>query len=130
MHEARGKHLRSRKKDDDGEDPITRQKGLRTDRFDGARDVLSALTRKLKYSNHKDKGDSVTLLSLLLARRGLGVTDPMDIVSAHLGFATDGQKFVAEYTKTGAQVYGDLLVLNGVPHELQAVIIRRKLLAH
>jgi hypothetical protein len=106
MHEARGKHLRSRNKGDDGEDPITRQKGLRTDRFDGARDVPSALTRKLKHSDHGDEGDSVTLLSLFLARRGLAVTDPLDIASAHLGFATDGQKFVAKYTKTGTGLRG------------------------
>jgi hypothetical protein len=110
MHEARSKHLRRRKKDDDGEDredregPITRQKDLRTDRFDGARDVPSALTRKSKHSDHGDE-----------ARRGLDVTDTRHIVFAHLGFVTDGQKFVDEYAKTCAQVYEDLLAFEWSP---------------
>jgi len=33
---------------------------------------------------------SVTMLSLLRARRGLGVTYPKDMIFAHLGFASDG----------------------------------------
>jgi len=102
-------------KTEDREGPITRQKGLRTDRFDGARDVPSALTRKSKHSDHGDEGDLVTLLSLLLARRGLGVTDTRHMVFAHLGFATDGQKFVDEYAKTCAQVYEDLLAFEWSP---------------
>lgn len=116
MHEACGKYLRRRGKDDDGEDredgedPITRRKGLPTDRFDGARDVPSALTRKSKHSDHGDEGDLVTLLSPLLARRGLGVTDTRHMVFVHVGFATGGQKFVAKYTKTCSQVYEDLLI--------------------
>jgi hypothetical protein len=37
---------------------------------------------------------SVTMLSLLRARRGLGVTYPKDMIFAHLGFASDGAALV------------------------------------
>lgn len=43
-------------------------------------------------SSLKDLEDesSVTMLSLLRARRGLGITYPKDMIFAHLGFASDG----------------------------------------
>ncbi|KAH8795371.1 heterokaryon incompatibility protein-domain-containing protein [Hyaloscypha finlandica] len=37
-----------------------------------------------------DDESSVTMFSLLRARRGLGVTYPKDMIFAHLGFASDG----------------------------------------
>ncbi|KAF2812658.1 HET-domain-containing protein [Mytilinidion resinicola] len=51
-----------------------------------------------------------TLIDLLLARRGLGVTDPRDMVFAHLGFATDGQLWTTgmDYSKTVSQLFLDV----------------------
>jgi hypothetical protein len=47
------------------------------------------------------------MLELLKARRGMGVSDPRDMVFAHVSFATDGQDegLVIDYSKSYEQVY-------------------------
>jgi hypothetical protein len=55
----------------------------------------------------KVQAESLTMLDLLRARRGLGVTDPKDMVFAHLGFASDGQELGSKvnYSMSCAEVY-------------------------
>jgi hypothetical protein len=49
----------------------------------------------------------ISMLELVSARRGLSVTDPRDMVFAHVGFASDmGKEGVeVDYSKTCKQVY-------------------------
>jgi hypothetical protein len=62
-----------------------------------------------RETHHEETGpkEKVAMLNLLKARRGLGVTDPRDMLYAHVGFASDGQDVNVDYTKTCAQVYED-----------------------
>ncbi|PMD67166.1 HET-domain-containing protein [Hyaloscypha bicolor E] len=55
----------------------------------------------------KVKAESLTMLELLRARRGLGVTDPKDMIFAHLGFASDGQELgpKVNYSMSCAEVF-------------------------
>jgi hypothetical protein len=56
-----------------------------------------------------DKDNKITMLEILLTRRGLGATDPRDMIYAHTGFVSDGQHetVVADYAKTCKQLYDD-----------------------
>jgi hypothetical protein len=38
----------------------------------------------------------------------LGVTDPRDMVLAHAGFASDGEKIKVDFSKTCNEVYEDI----------------------
>lgn len=40
---------------------------------------------------YRDQGQGADMMTLALARRGLGVTDPRDMIFAHTGFASDGE---------------------------------------
>ncbi|KAE9372574.1 hypothetical protein N431DRAFT_340076, partial [Stipitochalara longipes BDJ] len=50
-----------------------------------------------------------SMLKLVTDRRALGVSDPRDMVFAHIGFATDGENgdLKVDYSKTTEQVYLD-----------------------
>lgn len=49
-----------------------------------------------------------SMLELVCARRGLGVSDPRDMIFAHSGFASDGSRnFKVDYSKTCERVYVD-----------------------
>jgi hypothetical protein len=60
-------------------------------------------------NNTTEGPPSNTMIELLKARRGLGVSDPRDMVFAHVGFAADGQHedLIVDYSKTCVQVYRD-----------------------
>jgi Heterokaryon incompatibility protein (HET) len=62
-----------------------------------------------KHQGKVKEGDQATLFRLMVGRRGLGVTDPRDMIFAHIGFASDGyDRFVKpEYSKTCLEVYED-----------------------
>jgi len=67
---------------------------------------------QLARDKHRGKvagGDQATLFRLITSRRGLGVTDPRDMIFAHIGFASDGHdRFVkADYSMTCVEVYED-----------------------
>jgi hypothetical protein len=82
--------------------------------------------------NHRDtnaNGASPgnTMIELLHARRGLGVTDPRDMIFAHVGFAVDGtsEDIVVDYSKTWVQICTQfaryLLKQHGLSYILQHV---------
>jgi hypothetical protein len=50
-----------------------------------------------------------SMLELVTDRRGLGVSDPRDMIFVHVGFASDGKKrgLEVDYSKTCEQVYVD-----------------------
>ncbi|KAN0110739.1 HET domain containing protein [Hyaloscypha variabilis] len=50
-----------------------------------------------------------SMLELVKARRGLGVTDPRDMIFAHVGFALDSghENLKVDYSKTTQEVYVD-----------------------
>jgi len=52
-------------------------------------------------------GSDNSMLELLQARRSLGVTDPRDMVYAHIGLANDGRGIEVDYSKTCAEIYVD-----------------------
>jgi len=56
---------------------------------------------------HSGKGYPNSMAELLLSRRGLGVTDPRDMIFAHVGFASDGQHedLTVDYSKTTIQIF-------------------------
>jgi hypothetical protein len=61
------------------------------------------------WDGHHETGKKNNMMELLQARRGLGVSDPRDMVFAHVGFADDGwhEALAVDYSKTCAQVYTD-----------------------
>lgn len=63
--------------------------------------------QKAVWSEGKVPDLGLTMLDLLRARRGLGVTDPKDMIFAHLGFASDGEglKRLISYSMSWAEVY-------------------------
>jgi hypothetical protein len=68
--------------------------------------------RKLHVSSgDRDKPNTVCsanyIVDIFRARRGFGVTDPRDMIFAHVGFASDGQHedLTVDYSKPTVQVY-------------------------
>jgi hypothetical protein len=61
------------------------------------------------WRSHRNSGKKHTMIQLISARRGFGVSDPRDMIFAHVGFAADGQDrdLLTDYCKTCAQVYTD-----------------------
>ncbi|CZR67932.1 uncharacterized protein PAC_17831 [Phialocephala subalpina] len=55
-------------------------------------------------------GTRITLLDILKARRGLGVSDPRDMAYAHLGMSEPSARsdIIINYSKSKAQVYEDV----------------------
>ncbi|KAE8447289.1 hypothetical protein EG329_010847 [Mollisiaceae sp. DMI_Dod_QoI] len=55
----------------------------------------------------KNNGRGVDMMTLVSSRRGLGVTDPRDMIFAHTGFASDGDSKLLQidYTKKWEDVY-------------------------
>jgi hypothetical protein len=49
-----------------------------------------------------------SIIDLIQRRRVLGVTDPRDMVLAHAGFASDGEKIKVDFSKTCNEVYEDI----------------------
>ncbi|PMD30442.1 HET-domain-containing protein, partial [Hyaloscypha variabilis F] len=58
---------------------------------------------------NKDRTAGNSMLELVKARRGLGVTDPRDMIFAHVGFASDSEheNLKVDYSKTTQEVYVD-----------------------
>ncbi|CAG8978448.1 hypothetical protein HYALB_00013275 [Hymenoscyphus albidus] len=84
--------------------------------------------QQARKRHHAKSGSKSTLLELVTARRGLGATDPRDLVWAHVGFASDGNDgaFQADYkNKSLAEAYnsfaGRQIELNGNYHLLRHV---------
>jgi hypothetical protein len=57
------------------------------------------------YDGPRERRKDNTMLELLQARRSLGVTNPRDMIYAHVGLASDGQKQVVDYSKTCAYIF-------------------------
>jgi hypothetical protein len=49
----------------------------------------------------------ISMINLLLSRRGFGATDPRDMIFSHVGFAVDGKHelLAVDYSKTTIQVF-------------------------
>jgi hypothetical protein len=64
------------------------------------------------------------MAELLQERRGMGVSDPRDMIFAHVGFASDGQheSFTVDYSKTYVQVYEDFARYLANTHGLSALL--------
>jgi hypothetical protein len=65
------------------------------------------------------------MLDLLRARRGLGVTDPRDMIYAHVGFASDSQEhesMIVNYSKASAQVYEDFAQYVAEKHGIHTLL--------
>jgi hypothetical protein len=62
-----------------------------------------------KHHGRVTGSDQATLFRLIISRRGLGVSDPRDMIFAHIGFASDGHdRFVsADYVIPCVKVYED-----------------------
>jgi hypothetical protein len=56
---------------------------------------------------HTGKWRPNSMAELLMSRRGLGITDPRDMIFAHVGFASDGQHedLTVDYSKTTIQTF-------------------------
>ena len=56
---------------------------------------------------HTGKWSPNSMAELLMSRRGLGITDPRDMIFAHVGFASDGQHedLTVDYSKTTIQTF-------------------------
>jgi hypothetical protein len=83
---------------------------LNEERYRIIRDMQRA--RKLHFSiSSPDKTNtdfsSNYMADILQARRGFGVTDPRDMIFAHVGFTADGQHedLAVDYSKSTVQVY-------------------------
>jgi hypothetical protein len=103
MQAARRKHFRAWREEDEFDDLPTRneQENMENDRGGDEKSEDSVSPRE-----HPGSRNSVTLLSLH-STRVLGVSDPRDMLFAHLGLAADGKNFLADYKKTCSQVYED-----------------------
>jgi hypothetical protein len=62
-----------------------------------------------------------SMISLLISRRGFGVTDPRDKIFSHLGFTSDGkhEHFTVDYSKTAVEVFENsakyIAKIHGIP---------------
>jgi hypothetical protein len=84
--------------------------------------IVSEMQRA--WADYHDTRKKITMLELLQARRGLGVSDPRDMVYAHVGFAADGQHedLVVDYSKSYIQVYTDFARYIAKKHGLAALL--------
>jgi hypothetical protein len=79
------------------------------------------------WESYRDSKERSSMVELLRARRGLGVSDSRDMVFAHVGFAADGQHedLKVDYSKTPMQVYADfaryIANKNGIAELLELV---------
>ena len=64
------------------------------------------------------------MFTLVGARRGLGVTDPRDMIFAHVGFASDGQheELAVDYSKAWTQIYKEAAGYFAKKHGLALVL--------
>ncbi|KAK1758750.1 heterokaryon incompatibility protein-domain-containing protein [Echria macrotheca] len=87
--------------------------------LEGERNPINILNDMNRARTHDD---SRSLLQLLQARRGMGATDPRDMIFAHLGIASlppgHAPYPVVDYTKSVSEVYLDVaLYLLATPPE-------------
>jgi hypothetical protein len=70
---------------------------------------VNAINPFLTHYAQEEKYTQNDMINLLLTRRGLGVSDPRDMIFAHLGFATDGrhEDLQIDYSQTTCQVFQD-----------------------
>jgi hypothetical protein len=61
------------------------------------------------FSGRRKRRDLKRLLEIMASYAGLGVSDPRDMVYAHLGLAKHA-RIQVDYTKTTAEVYHDLVM--------------------
>jgi hypothetical protein len=83
---------------------------LKEERYHIIRHMQRARKRHLSIGNAgtTSTGSSANYMGdILRARRGFRVTDPRDMIFAHVGFASDGQHkdLAVDYSKTTVQVY-------------------------
>jgi len=106
LHQARQRHQTSRHQDKlhedylgetDSEEDSDGQEGSYTLNVN---DGLEHYLDEYDYQGKRRRDNT-----MLQARRSLGITDPRDMIYAHVGFASDGRKFVVDYSKTCAQVF-------------------------
>lgn len=102
-------------------------KSYLTDKITQGYSLISEMQQARKR-HHSKSGNKSTLLDLVTSRRGLGATDPRDMLWAHIGFASDGKDdaFQADYkNKSLAEVYnsfaGRQIELKGNYHLLRHV---------
>jgi hypothetical protein len=75
------------------------------------------LVRK-QYRKEKSK---IPIIGLLMRRRGLGASDPRDLIYAHCSMASDGNMVNVEYEQSTARAYGDFILghmIREMNHEL------------
>jgi hypothetical protein len=74
----------------------------------GYRSISEMERARVMYRNG-ERNDALSIVSLLPARRGLGCTDPKDMLYAHLSFAAGEPhgSLVVDYSKSCAQIYED-----------------------
>jgi hypothetical protein len=64
-----------------------------------------------------------TILDLLRTRRGMGVTDRRDLIFAHVGFASDGEKLTVDYSKQYPQLYAETAQYLAVKHGVAELLM-------
>jgi len=65
------------------------------------------MQRTRQMYRNEEGNDALSIMSLLPARRGLGVTNPKDMIYAHLSFAAGDhdESLVVDYSKSCAEIY-------------------------
>jgi hypothetical protein len=71
------------------------------------REIVSQMQQAWK--DHHITHQKTAMVQLIRARRGLSVSDPRDMVFAHVGFAVDGEDedLAVDYSKTTVEVFTD-----------------------
>jgi hypothetical protein len=70
---------------------------------------------------HRNKGE-IRMIDILFSRKGLGVTDPRDMLYAHKGLASDARGLEIDYLESYARLYADISFRAMVTHSNHGIL--------
>ena len=62
------------------------------------------------------------MIDILLSRKGLGVTEPSDMLYAHKGLASDAGHLEVDYSKSCAGLYADFAFHGMIKHSNHGIL--------
>jgi hypothetical protein len=75
----------------------------------------------LRERFHKNRGE-ISMIDILLSRKGLGVTDRRDMLYAHKGLASDAGNLEVDYSKPCAGLYADMSFHGIIQHSGHGIL--------
>jgi hypothetical protein len=80
--------------------------------------------RDLRNRFQENRGE-IRMIDILVSRRGLGVTDPRDMLYAHKGLASDGRNLDVDYSESCTGLYAEASfqgMINVSDHEILSLV--------